>query len=72
MIPYEFDAEWWVNSAIAAGMEPMLTISGDGKRGLFTRLEGVDQHHEPPALVDPAQRDAVADELARRGLVQQV
>jgi hypothetical protein len=70
IIPHAFEAGWWVDAAIRAGMEPELMIYPDGTRRIGMRVAGVDAQQEPPQLtIDPDHRAAVVDELLRRGMV---
>jgi hypothetical protein len=70
IIPHAFEAGWWVDAAIRAGMEPELMIYPDGTRRIGMRVAGVDAQQEPPPLtIDPDHRAAVVDELLRRGMV---
>ena len=65
----DFDPEDWIGQAIAAGMEPMVIVQSDGRRGMATKEIDIDRNLEPERYLTEAARTVIVDALFARGRV---
>ena len=67
-----FDANDWIEKAVAANMHPTVVIQRDGHKSLSMWCSDIDHEAAPHALIDENERAAVGKALINVGLVADV